>query len=145
MKHLDDKYFVFIPDYFEDKSWDMEVYTSMSIDECFGFSKGINIIFVKSDNLEEIKKVAVADLEVIKKLDLSPDVKLTVAKIVDKLQNNEPAEPEFNIKFKHGNEYCKLSDDKKDLIVYIPNIKIKEPKKVFYYPSEVFSEAKKLQ
>ncbi|HBA36857.1 TPA: hypothetical protein DCZ15_03205 [Candidatus Falkowbacteria bacterium] len=144
MKHLDDKYFVFIPDYFEDKSWDMEVYTSMSIDENFGF-KGINIIFVKSDNIEEIKKTAIADLEAIQNLNLSPDIKFTIAKIVDKLQNDKPIEPEFNIKFKHGDERCELSDDKKDLIVYIPNLKITEPKKVFYYPSEVFSQIKKLQ
>lgn len=144
MKHFDDKYFLCFPEYFEDKSWEMEVYASTSI-ECYGFDKGINVIFVKGETIEEIKKVAIDELATVRRLDLSRNIQLIVAKLVDKLENEKPVDPELEIIFEQGNEYCEVSEDGKSLIVNIPDPEISKPKKVFFYPSEVFSEAKKIK
>ena len=142
MKHFDEKYFVYFPSFFKGKDYGLEAFIGIDV-MCDGLPRSFNIIFTKSDQLEEIKKEAAYDWGVVKNLSLPDHIKLAVLTIDEKVNGEEPSEPRFKLEFKNGLTGWKFSKEKELITVFVPGEDLPDIKKIFFYPSGTFSEIDK--
>ncbi len=136
MLHLDHKYFVPFPEFFLDRNYDSEVY--LGIDFTYqNAPTSVNIIFTRSDNLEEIKEAAGNDYEETKDMNLPGDVKLAIVKAYDKLNNTKPSEPKFKLEFQRGNEGYHFSEENTTLTIFVDSNRLPNPEKAFFYTADI--------
>lgn len=139
MKHLDEKYFVPFPSFFERKKYGIETFMGIQV-ICDGLPRAININFTKSDKLEDIKKEAAYDWGVVQGLTLPEHIKLAVLKIHEKVNGEEPSEPRLKLEFKNGPEGWEFSEEKEIITIFFPGENLPDTNKIFFYPSGTFDK-----
>jgi hypothetical protein len=144
MKHLDEKYFVPFPSFFKGKDYGIETFIGIDV-FCDNLPRSFNIIFTKSDQLEEIKKEAAYDWGVVQNLTLSEHIKLAVFKIHEKVNGEEPSKPRFKLEFKNGSEDWDFSEETETIIISIPGQDLPDISKIFFYPSGTFDEIDRMK
>lgn len=143
MYHGDDKYLVPFPEFFLGHELDIEVYLQVQL-EYQDWPIVLNIIFTKSEDLEEIKVKAKKYWEEVQTLDLPMDLKLAVKKVSDKLNNEVPAEPRIKLEFKQGLIGYEFNEDKEIVTIFIENDILPQPEKVIFFPSDFFHDFNRL-
>ncbi|MEI6528942.1 MAG: hypothetical protein WCN88_00865 [Candidatus Falkowbacteria bacterium] len=141
--HGDDKYLVPFPEFFQGHELDIEVYLSIKL-EYQGWPIVLNIIFTKSEDLEEIKFMAKKYWEEVQSLDLPNDLKLAVKKVSEKLNNEMPIKPRILLKFKQGPTGYRFNEDKEIVTIFIDKETLPQPEKIIFFPSDFFNDFNRL-
>ena len=136
MARLDSKFFVPFPEFFRNKHYDLETYMGINF-EHKNMPVSVNIIFTRSENLEEIKKAAKKDFEESADMNLPWNIKSAIQKNYERLCNAEPKEPTVKIEFKEGKESWSFDKETETLALFVESDILPDTKKGFFYPADV--------
>lgn len=132
-------YFVFFPEFFEGKEDDIGILVYLGINSKYqNIPNSVNIIFTRSNRLEEIKNKMREDWEFAQNMHLEhredERIKFVIQKFNKKLQNMLPQKPIFELKFKKGHRGFFFSKEENMLMVFYSKKKLPSTENVFFYP-----------